>query len=445
MPELNLDGLVGPSHNYAGLSLGNLAATGNAGGVSAPRRAALQGLSKMRLLVSLGVPQGLLPPHRRPNIRYLGELGYRGADDRALLETVARDDPRMLAVASSASSMWTANAATVSPAPDTADGRTHFTVANLVSMPHRAQEWPETLAQLRLAFADSRFFAVHAPIAPAFGDEGAANHMRFAASHDAPGVEVFVYGERREGAFPARQHRVASQAVARLHGVRDALFARQANRAIQAGAFHNDVVAVANGNTLFCHQEAFADRDWLMRLLAAQVPGFMLVEAPAELVSLEDAVKSYLFNAALVTLPEGMMLVLPVEARENKRVWRWLQRVQQSPDNPINRLEVLDLRESMKNGGGPACLRLRVQLSEEALAAVDPRFLLDERRIDRLERLIERWWPDAIAPADLETPQLWEICQHAHDALLAELQIAPAELGYGHSRHGETEPIHPPL
>jgi succinylarginine dihydrolase len=111
-------------------------------------------------------------------------------------------------------------------------------------------------------------------------------------------------------------------------------------------------------------------------------------------------------------------------------VWRWLQRVQQDPANPINHLHVLDLRESMKNGGGPACLRLRVALSDEALAAVDPRFLVDGARLDRLERLVERWWPEAIAPGDLSNPELWSQCHAAHDALLAELGIAAAELGF---------------
>lgn len=429
MPELNLDGLVGPSHNYAGLSLGNLAATGNAGGVSAPRRAALQGLAKMRLLVAAGVPQGLLLPHRRPNAPYLHQLGY-GDHGAEPLAAAAADDPRLLAVAMSASAMWTANAATVSPAADTRDGRTHFSVANLVTMPHRAQEWPQTLAQLRLAFADSRHFAVHGPVPPAFGDEGAANHMRFAPGHAAPGVEVFVYGERSGGAFPARQHRVASQAVARRHGVRTALFTPQADAAIQAGAFHNDVVAVANGALLFAHEDAFADRGGLLAQLEQAVPGFTLVEAPRDAVPLGDAIRSYLFNAALVTLSEGMMLVLPVEARENAAVWGWLQRVQQAADNPINRLEVLDLRESMKNGGGPACLRLRVALSAEALAAVDRRFLVDDAKLDRLERLVGHWWPEQIAPDDLLLPDMWQQCLAAHRALLTELNITPAELGY---------------
>jgi succinylarginine dihydrolase len=429
MPELSLDGLVGPSHNYAGLSLGNIAATTNAGATSAPRKAALQGLAKMRLLVSLGVPQGLLLPHRRPNAGFLRGLGFTGSDHQ-VLAAAGREDPALLAAACSASSMWTANAATVSPAADTADGRTHITVANLVTMPHRSQEWPETHAMLKLAFADPRHFTVHYPVAPAFGDEGAANHMRFADGHTAPGVEVFVHGANRGGLFPARQHRQASQAVARTHGVKATLFVAQAGRAIQAGAFHNDVVAVANETMLFAHEDAFEDRAGTLEQLHATVPGFTLVEAPAADVPLGDAIASYVFNAALVSVADGMALILPKEAEETPNVWRWLQRVVQSPDTPIRHLHVLDLRESMRNGGGPACLRLRVALSDAALAAVDPRFLVDDAKLDRLERLVGAHWPEAIAAADIDNPELWSATHAAHAALLAELGIAAEELGY---------------
>jgi len=428
MPELNLDGLVGPSHNYAGLSPGNIAATQNAGKESAPRKAALQGLHKMRLLVSLGVPQGLLLPHRRPNGRFLQGLGFAGTETQALA-AAALEDPALLAAAMSASAMWTANAATVSPAADTRDGRTHLTVANLATMAHRSQEWPETLSQLKLAFADPRHFAVHPPVAPAFGDEGAANHMRFAARHDAPGLELFVYGNGQGGAYPARQNLRASQAVARTHGV-GALFVAQADAAIQAGAFHNDVVAVANEALLFAHEQAFERRDAVLAGLGDRVPGFMPVEAPQAEVPLADAISSYVFNAALVSVADGMALILPREAQETPSVWAWLQRVLADAANPICHLHVLDLRESMRNGGGPACLRLRVALSQSALAAVDPRFLVDDARLDRLERLVEAHWPERIQPADVGDPHLWTQCHAAHHALLAELGIAPTELGY---------------
>src|SRR6202008_1709189 len=63
LTEINFDGIVGPSHNYAGLSLGNLAATSNAGLASRPREAALEGVAKMRANLALGLVQGILPPH----------------------------------------------------------------------------------------------------------------------------------------------------------------------------------------------------------------------------------------------------------------------------------------------------------------------------------------------------------------------------------------------
>src|SRR5436309_68189 len=176
--EINFDGIVGPSHNYAGLSLGNLASTRNAGAVSQPRAAALEGIDKMRANLALGLAQGIFLPHPRPDRAWLAELGT----------TIDRAEPELAANAMAASAMWAANAATVSPAPDTADGKCHLTVANLRSMPHRSLEWRATLAQLLIAFAHEEHFQIHPALPPAFGDEGAANHMRLAGSHAKPGV-----------------------------------------------------------------------------------------------------------------------------------------------------------------------------------------------------------------------------------------------------------------
>ena len=301
--EINFDGIIGPSHNYAGLSFGNLASTRNAGHVSQPRAAALQGIEKMRSNLRLGLAQGIFLPHPRPNRPWLAELGT----------TIEQAEPALAANALSASAMWAANAATVSPAPDTADGKCHLTVANLRTMAHRSHEWPATLAQLRLAFADGAF-AVHGPVPSAFGDEGAANHMRLAPSHGEPGLEIFVYGVSG-GAFPARQHVEASKAIARRHGLdpERTLFVEQSEEAIAAGAFHNDVVAVANQRVLFTHDKAFADREALIAACERTVPGFELVEVPASEVPLADAVSSYLFNAQLVTPPDGeTTLIVPL-------------------------------------------------------------------------------------------------------------------------------------
>ncbi len=411
LTEINFDGIVGPSHNYSGLSLGNIASTANRGAVAFPRAAALQGIGKMRHNLALGLAQGVFLPHPRPNRLWLEALG-------ACPERVP-DSLRPAAF--SASAMWAANAATVSPAPDSADARCHLTVANLRTMPHRSHEWPATLAQLRLAFADDGHFAVHPPVPAGFGDEGAANHMRLCAGHGAPGVEVFVYGVRG-GAFPARQHVEASRAVARLHRLDPArtLFVAQSEAAIAAGAFHNDVVAVANENVLFAHEQAFEDRADFHASLKRLLPEVEIVEVPADLVSLEDAIKSYLFNAQLVTLPGGgMALILPEEARETPAVWAWLEKMA-AGNGPIRRLAVVDVRQSMANGGGPACLRLRVVADP---AAVDPRFLVDAARLGRIAGCIEQHWPERIAPADLADPALPERIEGARRALYDLLEL----------------------
>jgi succinylarginine dihydrolase len=410
--EINFDGIIGPSHNYAGLSLGNLASTRNAGQVSQPRAAALQGIDKMRANLALGLAQGIFLPHRRPDRAWLAELGTTYADA----------EPAMAANAMSASAMWAANAATVSPAPDTADGRTHLTVANLRTMPHRSHEWPGTLAQLRLAFADERSFAVHAPVPPAFGDEGAANHMRLAGAHGEPGVELFVYGVSG-GAFPARQHIEASKAIARLHRLdpERTLFVEQSEEAIAAGAFHNDVVAVASERVLFAHEQAFARRDELVALCERQVPGFELVEVSAAEVSLADAISSYLFNAQLVTPPGGdTTLIVPSEARETPSVWSWIER-HIAGNGPIRRVEVVDVRQSMANGGGPACLRLRVVADA---ATVDPRFLVDDAKLDMIADVVRLHWPVEIRNDELKDARLIEQVEKARRALLDALDLA---------------------
>lgn len=414
--EINFDGLVGPSHNYAGLSLGNLASASNAGEVSYPRAAALQGLGKMRHNLALGLTQGLFAPLPRPNPVFLGALGLNAIDEADQAQR------RLRAAAWSASSMWTANAATVSPAPDTPDGRCHLTAANLVTMPHRSQEWPDTVRQLRLAFADAAHFAVHDAVPACFGDEGAANHMRMCKSHDAPGIEIFVYGTTG-GAFPARQHEQASRAVARLHGLdpERCLFVEQAPEAIAAGAFHNDVVAVANERVLFSHEQAFANPEATYAAIRERLPEAEIVVVPSSVVSLADAIRSYLFNAQLLTLPSGEMgLVIPVEAWETPSVRGWLE-AHLASNGPIRRVLPVDVRQSMANGGGPACLRLRVVADP---ATVDPRFLLDEARVAMVEEVVRRHWPEQIDPADLGSDILAQTVHGARSALLAALELS---------------------
>ena len=221
--------------------------------MSQPRAAALQGIDKMRANLALGLAQGLFVPPPRPADGWLAQLGT----------TIEEADPVLAANAMSASAMWAANAATVSPAPDTADGSCHLTVANLRTMPHRSHEWPATLAQLRLAFAGRGTSRSMIPVPPAFGDEGAANHMRFAAAHGAAGRRSLrLRRQRRRLPGPPASRSVARRSPGCTGSIpQRTLFVEQSEEAIAAGAFHNDVVAVANERVLFAHEQAFADRD----------------------------------------------------------------------------------------------------------------------------------------------------------------------------------------
>lgn len=416
--EFNFDGLVGPSHNYAGLSFGNVASYNNVKSVSNPKEAALQGLAKMRALASRGFAQGVLPPQLRPNFRMLRSIGFTGSDAEVLSHAY-REAPVILASAYSASPMWTANAATVSPSADTADGLTHFTVANLNNKLHRSYEHAQTARTLKAVFFDDRHFAVHdaLPETPAFGDEGAANHTRLCASHGAPGVEMFVYGRvefdpdrpspRR---FPARQTLEASQAVARLHGLseRRTVYIQQDPDTIDQGVFHNDVIAVGNADVLFYHQHAFHHERTALEPLRQALAGvdteLRTIRVNAVEVSVADAVTSYLFNSQLLSRPDGRMtLVVPQECQENVAVSRYLQQLILS-GGPIDELISFDLRQSMRNGGGPACLRLRVVLTDAEVAAMHQGVLMTEELYGVLVSWVGRHYRDRLAPADLADP-----------------------------------------
>ena len=434
MPELQLDGLVGPTHNYAGLSPGNVASQANRAAISHPRKAALQGLDKMRAVAALGVPQGFLPPHERPHLPTLRALGFSGSESDALA-AAHRDAPHLLARASSASAMWTANAATVIPSSDAADGKLHLAVANLRSMPHRAIEPPTTARILRAAFPDRTRAVVHEPVGSG-GDEGAANHIRLTRSRDAgadsAGLHVFVYGTG-DGSpppqvHPARQELPASEAVASLGTLPAArsLFIRQNPAAIDAGCFHNDVCSVGNGNVLLMHESAFADGDRAFDRIRDAAGGSLvpIVIRDAEL-PISEAVSSYLFNSQVITRPDGgMTIVAPAECGEIPSARRALDRIT-GGDSPIDAVLLMDVRESMRNGGGPACLRLRVPIRSSESSLLHPGFLWTPERDAWLRTWIERWYPESLVPHDLADPALLRSTRDALDALVSWIGAGP--------------------
>jgi succinylarginine dihydrolase len=432
---MNFDGLPGPTHNYAGLARGNLAAERNALQVANPREAALQGLAKMRALAARGVAQAVLPPQERPDVHALRTLGFAGSDAEVILRA-GRDAPEVFAACCSAASMWVANAATVSASADCGDGRMHLTPANLVTYFHRSIEVATTTRVLRAIFADNARFHVHDPLpaAPQFGDEGAANHTRFAAGPEASAVDWFVYGRRAFGGgqaparYPARQTREASEAIARRHGLDPSrvVYTQQRPDTIDAGVFHNDVIAVGEGTFLFCHERAFVDQPAALEALAAAVgPQFESIVVRSKELPVADAVATYLFNSQLLERGDGrFVLVAPAECIAHRPTAQLLERLV-ATGSPIAEVLPFDLRQSMRNGGGPACLRLRVPVTLAERAALRCNVAFDAALDAALDAWIRRHYRDRLAPPDLRDPALLDETRRALDELTLLLGLPP--------------------
>ena len=430
--EVNYDGLVGSTHNYAGLAFGNVASQIHAKQLSNPRQAVQEGLKKMRFLHQLGCPQAIIPPQQRPNIQWLRQLGYSGKPIE-ILQAAYRTDPRLVAIAYSASSMWAANAATLSPSSDCQDGKIHITPANLLSQSHRFQESQTTSDYLKQLFPNEHFFSHHEPL-PATSmcsDEGAANHARLCHQYGDVGFEIFVYGKSgfsnttalESMRYPARQSLIASQSIARSHQCDPAriLFLQQNPNVIDQGVFHNDVIAVANQNWFFCHESAYVNPSILRKALAEN--GFQLLEVAASDVTIEEAVQTYLFNSQLISLPnKKMVLVAPQECANHPRVKRYLDELLEKGE-PFSDIHYVECRQSMQNGGGPACLRLRVVMTAEEYSAAHQAVMFTDELYKALIQWSERFYREVLSPQDLLDPLLIEENENSLGALSSILEL----------------------
>lgn len=434
--EANFDGLVGPTHNYAGLSVGNVASLSNAKNSSSPKQAAKQGLQKMKALHDLGMVQGVLAPQERPDVYTLRRLGFTGSDSE-VISKAAKQAPAVFRAVCSASSMWTANAATISPSADTADGKVHFTPANLTNKFHRSLEPQTTGRILQAMFANPEHFAhhQHLPDNDHFGDEGAANHTRLCADYGKRGVELFVFGryafDQNKPApkrFPARHTLEACEAVARLHGLSDehVVYMQQNPDVIDQGVFHNDVIAVGNQNVLFYHQQAFVGSQAKLAELKQKFGNqseLFLIEVKDQEVSVQEAIKTYLFNTQVITLSNGeMAIIAPTECQDSPSVSAYLAELT-GRGTPIKNVHYYDVKQSMRNGGGPACLRLRIALSEQERQAVNPNVLMNEQLFATLNNWVDKHYRDEISEADLADPQLLQESRTALDELTQLLKL----------------------
>lgn len=437
--EINIDGLVGPTHNYSGLSYGNLASQDNQFSLSNPKQAALEGLEKMWFLASLGIHQVVMPPQERPYIPTLEEIGFTGRPEQ-IIAKAAKSNPELIRLISSSSNMWCANAATISPSQDCFDQKVHITAANLSSKFHRSIEAKATSDFLKLIFSDPMFFTHHSPLPTGsiFSDEGAANFTRLCKRQSGPGISIFTFGRyslkpnvHAPQRFPARQTYEASSAIARLHQLssKRTLFLQQSPIAIDAGVFHNDVIAVGNRNVLFYHEKAYINSEIAMEEIKNLVKeecdvDMCFIEVEENRISIKEAVETYLFNSQLVTLPNNQMaLIAPIECEKSPKVQTYLEEISQDLRNPITNIFFLDVRQSMQNGGGPACLRLRAVLKENEFEAINPNFVLNETLYKSLKLWIQKYYREQLHPKDLLDPKLLIEVYTALDELTKILNI----------------------
>jgi succinylarginine dihydrolase len=437
--EVNFDGLVGPTHNYSGLSYGNIASMTSQNTPSSPKEAALQGLKKMKFLHDLGLKQGVLPPHERPHLPSLKILGFTGAD-RTIPEKTYKVNPLLLFNYSSASPMWAANSVTFTPSIDSSSGKAQITPANLSSTRHRTIEAKDTSKILKAIFSNDIFFEHHEPLpyGNIFNDEGSANHTRFCKEYEELGVHLFVYGMRsleewapRPKKFPARQTLEASETIVRSHKIfpERYILAQQSPIAIDAGVFHNDVIAVGERNLFFYHENAFLNSKALIEEIRKKVEQFCdvemrFIEVPASAIPLQTAVETYLFNSQLVYLSDkSYTLLSPIECRDDGIVFTYLNRLIKDPDNPIRDVHFIDTKESMRNGGGPACLRTRFTFNQNELNNTNPKCLLNDKLYEKLINWIETHYRDRLEPKDLRDPKLVDETQAALNELTHILDL----------------------
>lgn len=465
MLEANIDAIVGPSHHFGGLGVGNVASQSHASTPSSPKKAALEGLHKAEIVAGLGVPQFLFLPPMRPRLDLLSRLGFVGSEQEQL-EQAAERMPRAVSACFSSAFMWAANSSTVSPSIDSSDGQLHFTPANLISSWHRAFEAEERQRDLQEIFGNVDRANVHQAlpnIAP-LRDEGAANHMRLCDASGEKALHVFVHGEAeasdvRPGRFLARHTMECSQGLAQLGRLQteQTFFLHQHPQAISAGVFHNDVIATSHQNVLIHHELAFWEAESELERLEQCFVSYAgqplcRIEVSQAVLPMEEAVASYFFNSQLLSPSQfagsggrqdlrqvagavgaaeslddfgydasAMVLVCPGQCQEIDSARQLIERLIADPGNPISAVHYVSLAESMANGGGPACLRLRVSLREEELAQVDSRFRVTPDSLAKLRSAIERDYPDRLVASDFLNADCRQHIRRATDRLRSAL------------------------
>jgi succinylarginine dihydrolase len=200
-----------------------------------------------------------------------------------------------------------------------------------------------------------------------------------------------------------RQSLWASKAICQLHALSSTQvwLQKQSKEAISRGIFHNDIISMNSHDLLVFHQQAYENHESLIEKLTAL--GICCVEIKAEEFSLEHALKTYFFNSEFIKGKDGsQVLVMSEKCQHDAKVHAQLERIQTAYNKEIKTIYV-DLDDSLKNGGGPACLRLRVQLNQEQFSAIPSKFLLTQNKLNALQEVVTRFYRESLSYEDVFT------------------------------------------
>ena len=154
----------------------------------------------------------------------------------------------------------------------------------------------------------------------------------------------------------------------------------------------------------------------LLKNLEAKIDNFQFIEISDSEIPLKNIIDSYLLNSQLATNGQNeMMLILPEEVKSYETCMAWLDKLKQISD--IKLYDFVNIKQSMMNGGGPACLRLKVVLDENETKELNQNFLMTSDRLDAIKSLIEREYRDNLHPDDLPDPNLLDESRRVLDEL----------------------------
>ena len=159
-------------------------------------------------------------------------------------------------------------------------------------------------------------------------------------------------------------------------------------------------------------------------------------EVKQDELSVADAVSTYLFNSELLeTAPGKFTLIAPSECSNHAGVARVVERLQ--GQGALDTVHYLDVRESMRNGGGPACLRLRVVLTPEQERAMHQGVVYNPEMHNRLAGWVTTHYRDRLVFDDLRDPELVRELDRAYNELEGLLDMKGLYDGYRYNDPGQ--------